>query len=98
MKNTFVGYFEDVKGYRILQSNLIKIIIWRYVKFDENISAYELNLVFMPYLTYKHSLTYVPSSSLDGTPSIFTSSNNDSEDEIPPSPSHNPFPEILPAS
>jgi hypothetical protein len=34
-KCIFVGYFEDVKGYRILQPHFNKIIIRRDVKFDE---------------------------------------------------------------
>jgi hypothetical protein len=38
-KCIFVGYSEDVKGYRILQSNCNEIIIRRDVKFDENILA-----------------------------------------------------------
>jgi hypothetical protein len=36
-KCTFVGYFEDVKGYKLLQPHSNEIIIKRDVKFDENI-------------------------------------------------------------
>jgi hypothetical protein len=36
-KCIFVGYFEDVKGYRLLQPHSNEIIIRRDVKFDENL-------------------------------------------------------------
>ena len=42
-KCIFVGYSEDVKGYRLLQPDYNEIITRRDVKFDENILAYELN-------------------------------------------------------
>jgi hypothetical protein len=35
----FVGYSEDVKGYKLLQPHSNEIIIGRDVKFDENILA-----------------------------------------------------------
>jgi hypothetical protein len=35
-KCIFVGYSEDVKGYRLLRSHCNEIIIKRDVKFDEN--------------------------------------------------------------
>jgi hypothetical protein len=38
-KCIFVGYSEDVKGYRLLQSHCNEIIIRRDVKFDENPSC-----------------------------------------------------------
>jgi hypothetical protein len=57
-----VGYSEDVKGYRLLQSHCNEIIIRRDVKFDENILACEPNSVFVPSLAYEPNLTVVPSS------------------------------------
>jgi hypothetical protein len=47
-KCIFVGYSEDVKGYRLLQSHCNEIIIRRDVKFDENLLAYEPNLAIVP--------------------------------------------------
>jgi hypothetical protein len=38
-KCIFVGYFEDVKGYRLLQPHSNEIIIRRDVKFDEGLLA-----------------------------------------------------------
>jgi hypothetical protein len=43
----FVGYSEDVKGYRLLQPHCNEIIIRRDVKFDENLLAYKPNLVIV---------------------------------------------------
>jgi hypothetical protein len=51
-KFIFVVYSEDIKGHRLLQSHSNAIIIRRDVKFDENLSAYEPNLVFMSSLAY----------------------------------------------
>jgi hypothetical protein len=42
-KCIFVGYSEDVKGYRLLQPHCNEIIIRRDVKFDENLLACEPN-------------------------------------------------------
>jgi hypothetical protein len=47
-KCIFFGYFEDVKGYRLLQSHCNEIIIRRDVKFDENILACEPNSMIVP--------------------------------------------------
>jgi hypothetical protein len=47
-KCIFVGYFEDVKGYRLLQPHCNEIIIRRDVKFDENILACEPNSTIVP--------------------------------------------------
>jgi transposase InsO family protein len=47
-KCIFVGYSEDVKGYRLLQPHCNEIIIRRDVKFDENLLAYEPNSVIVP--------------------------------------------------
>jgi hypothetical protein len=60
-KCIFVGYSEDVKGYRLLQPHSNEIIIRRDVKFDENILACEPNLMFVPSWP-EPSLTFVPSS------------------------------------
>ena len=72
----FVGYSEEIKGYRLLQPHSKNIIIRRDVKFDEGLSTCEL------------FLTSVPSSSLlfDTTPVLFSSSNDESEDENQPLP------------
>ena len=43
-KFIFVGYSEDVKGYRLLQPHSHDISIRRDVKFVENLLAYEPNL------------------------------------------------------
>ena len=42
-KCIIVAYSEYVKGYRILQPNYHDIIIRIYVKFDENLLAYDPN-------------------------------------------------------
>jgi hypothetical protein len=94
----FVGYSEDVKGYRLLQPQCNEIIIRRDVKFDENILACEPNLMivpssacepssaFVPSPAYEPSSTFVPSS----VPIMVSSSDDDSEDENPPPPAHLP--------
>jgi hypothetical protein len=61
-KCIFVGYSEDVKGYRLLQPHCNEIIIRRDVKFDENILACEPNLAFVPSLACEPNSTVVPSS------------------------------------
>ena len=81
-KCIFVGYSEDVKGYRLLQPHSHDIIIRRDVKFYENLLACEPNLVGVPSLSYELDSTIVPSSSssnfLDRFPTLV--SNDDSED------------------
>eukprot|EP00253_Pinus_taeda_P009850 PITA_09850 len=77
-KCIFVGYFEDVKGYRILPPKSKNVIIRRDVKFFENISAYEPILVDVPPLS-------IPSTSEN-----ISSSDGDSKDENPPPPSQDP--------
>jgi transposase InsO family protein len=47
-KCIFVGYSEDVKGYRLLQPHCNEIIIRRDVKFDENLLACEPNSAIVP--------------------------------------------------
>jgi hypothetical protein len=83
-KCIFVGYYEDVKGYRLLQSHYNEIIIIRDVNFDENILACEPNSAFVPSLACEPNSEFVPSSDL------VSSSDDDSEDENPPSPTHPP--------
>ena len=61
-KCIFVGYSKDVKGYRLLQPHSNDVIIRRDVKFDENLLAYEPNLVGVPSLACEPDLTIVPSS------------------------------------
>jgi hypothetical protein len=47
-KCIFVGYSEDVKGYRLLQPHCNEIILRRDVKFDENLLACEPNSAVVP--------------------------------------------------
>jgi hypothetical protein len=70
-KCIFVGCFGDVKGYTLLQPHSNEIIIKRYVKFDEGISAYRPNLASMSSSTHNPSLTIVSSS----IPNFFTSAS-----------------------
>jgi hypothetical protein len=79
-KCIFVGYSEDVKGYRVLQPHCNEIIIRRDVKFDENLLACE------PNSTIVSSSVFVPSF----VPILVSSSDDDNEDENPPSPTHLP--------
>jgi len=74
-KYIFVGYFEDVKGYRLIQPNSKNIIIRREVKFDENISAYKASLVDVLPLSTSFASENIPSS------------NRGSENENPSPPS-----------
>ena len=89
-KCIFFGYSEDVKGYRILHPHSHDIIIRRDVKFDENILACEPNVAGVPSLSYEPDSAIVPSSSsfLDRFPTPV--SDDDSDDENPPSPTHVP--------
>ena len=86
-KCIFVGYFEDVKGYRIFQPHCNEIIIRRDVKFDENILACEPNSAGVPSSACEPSLAVVPSS----VSILDSSSDDDSEDENPPPPAHLPL-------
>ena len=83
-KCIFVGYSEDVKGYRLLKPKSKNIIIRRDVKFDENILAYEPSSAGVPPLACEPDSAYVPPLSLS---SIFntipSSSDDDNEDENP---------------
>ena len=92
------GYFEHVKGYRILHPHSHDIIIRRDVKFDENLLACEPNLAGVPSLACEPDSAIVPSSYsssnfLDRFPTLV--SNDDNEDENPPPPTH--FPPVSPA-
>jgi hypothetical protein len=60
-KCIFVGYSEDVKGYRLLQPHCNEIIIRRDVKFDENILACEPNSTIVPSLACEPNSVFVPS-------------------------------------
>ena len=77
-KCIFVGYSEDVKGYRLLPLKSKNVIIRRDVKFAENISAYEPSSMDVPPLS-------IPSTSKN-----ISSLDDDSEDENPPPPSQDP--------
>jgi len=59
-KSHFVGYFEDVKGYILLQPHFDEIVIRRGVKFDKNILTCEPPLIFVPFI-----VPILVSSSLD---------------------------------
>jgi hypothetical protein len=85
-KCIFVGYSEDIKGYILLQPHCNEIIIIRYVKFDENILAYEPNSTIVPSLACEPSSTFVPSF----VHTLVSSSDDDNEDENPPPPAHLP--------
>ena len=96
-KCIFVGYSEDVKGYRLLQPHSHDIIIRRDVKFDENLLACEPNLAGVPSLACEPDLAIVPSSSSSNFLNRFPTPvfDDDSEDENPPPPAHVPL--IAPA-
>jgi hypothetical protein len=83
-KCIFFGYSEDVKGYKILQPHCNEIIIIRDVNFDENLLACEPNSMIVPSLACEPSSTFVPSYDL------VSSSNDDSDDENLPFPTHLP--------
>jgi hypothetical protein len=80
----FVGYSEDVKGYRLLQSHCNEIVIRRDVKFDENLLACEPNSMIVPSSACDPYSVFVPSYDL------VSSSYDDSEDENTPPPAHPP--------
>ena len=91
-KCIFVGYSEDVKGYRLLQTHSHDIIIRRDVKFDENILVCEPNLAVVPYLAYEPNSVIVPSSPSNFLNRFLTPIfDDDSEDENPPPPDHGPL-------
>ena len=88
----FVEYSEDVKGYRIIQQHSHDIIIRIYVKFDENLLAYNPNSVFVPSLAYEPDSMIVPYSSSNFLDIFPTQLFYDgSEDENPPPPYHVPL-------
>ena len=51
-KCIFVGYYEDVKGYRLLQPHSNDIIIRRDVQIYENISCNNPNSTSVPFVSY----------------------------------------------
>jgi hypothetical protein len=59
-KHIFVGYSEDVKGYRLLQTHCNEIFIRRDVNVDENHLACEPNLTFMRYLACEPNSVFIP--------------------------------------
>eukprot|EP00253_Pinus_taeda_P027041 PITA_27041 len=77
-KCTFVGYSEDVKGYRLIPFKSKNVIIGRDVKFDENKSACE------------PSPADVPPLPISSTFENISSSDDESEDDTPPPPSQDP--------
>jgi transposase InsO family protein len=85
-KCIFVGYSEDVKGYRLLQPHCNEIILRRDVKFDENLLACEPNSAVVPSSACEPSSTFVPSS----VPILVSSSDDESEDDNPPLPADIP--------
>jgi hypothetical protein len=95
-KCIFVGYSEDVKGYRLLQTHCNEIIIRRDVKFDENLLACKPNSAFVPSLACEPNSAVVSSSACEPysafVPSsvLVSSSDDDSEDENPPLLAHLP--------
>jgi hypothetical protein len=83
-KCIFVGYSEDVKGYKLLQSHCNEIIIRRDVKFDESLLAYKPNSTIVPSSACEPSSTFVPSYDL------VSSLDDDSEDTNTPLSAHPP--------
>jgi hypothetical protein len=81
-KCIFIGYSEDVKGYRLLQTHCNDIILRRDVKFDENLLSCEPNSVVVPSSACEPSSSVVPSS----VPILDSSSDDESEDKNPPPP------------
>eukprot|EP00253_Pinus_taeda_P023024 PITA_23024 len=77
-KCTFVGYSEDVKGYRLIPFKSKNVIIRRDVKIDENKSACE------------PSPADVPPLPISSTFENISSSDDESEDDNPPPPSQDP--------
>eukprot|EP00253_Pinus_taeda_P030298 PITA_30298 len=77
-KCTFVGYSEDVKGYRLIPFKSKNVIIRRDVKFDENKSACEPSPVDVPPLPISSTFENI------------SSSDDESEDDNPPPPSQDP--------
>jgi hypothetical protein len=84
-KCILVFYSEDVKCYKFLQPHCNEIIIRRDVN-DENLLACEPNSTIVSSSACKPSSTFV----LSFVPILVSSSDDDSEDENPPSPAHLP--------
>jgi hypothetical protein len=100
-KCIFLGYYEDVEGYRLLQPHCNEIIIRRDVKFDKNLLACEPNSMIVPSSACDPSSTIVPSSACEASskfvpssiPILVSSSDDESEDENTPPPTHLPLDE-----
>jgi hypothetical protein len=86
-KCIFVGYSDDVKGYRLLQPHCNENIIRIDVKFDENILACEPDLMIVPTTACEPCSTFVPSF----VPIMVSSLDDDNEDESPTLPTHLPL-------
>jgi hypothetical protein len=92
----FVGYSEDVKGYRLFQTHCKEIIIRRDVKVDENLLACEPNSVFVLSLACENNWMLVSSSACESSSAFVpssipvSSSYDDSADENPPPSTHLP--------
>ena len=84
----FIGYFEYVKVYRLVQTNSIEITIRKYTNLHEDLSTYEPDSTFVPSLTCKPSSSI--SSPFDNTPTLFSSFYDDNDDENPPLPTQIP--------
>eukprot|EP00253_Pinus_taeda_P027985 PITA_27985 len=84
-KSIFFGYFEDVKGYRLILPKAKNVIIRRDVKFAKNI------------LACKPSSADVPPLSIPSTSENISSLDDDIEDDNPPPPSQDPpsVPQLL---
>jgi hypothetical protein len=93
-KCIFVGYSEDVKGYRILQPLCDEIILRRDVKFDENLLTCDPNSTIVPSSACETSSTFVPSS----IPILVSSSDDNppSPIDIPPDESFEPKQALVP--
>jgi hypothetical protein len=89
LKVRSVNFFIILKMSKVtdFSNHIVMKLLLEDVKFDENILAYEPNSVFVPssssnpYSTFVSSFVHILASS---------SSNDDNEDENPPSPTHLP--------
>eukprot|EP00253_Pinus_taeda_P003534 PITA_03534 len=61
-KCIFVGYYEDVKGYRLIPFKSKNVIVRRDVKFDENKSSYEPSSAHVPPLSISSTFEHISSS------------------------------------
>jgi len=90
-KCIFVGYFENIEGYKFLQIHSSGIIIMRDVRFDENMSTCKLDSMLVPSSTHKASLTSMSSSLPNfsvSDPIMVSFLDDNSEDENQTFPTH----------